>query len=471
MEDPNHSSSMKRTNDDYPHGNMDCEKCSFERENMPLGDRMKTYEKKSELIIEKDKPWMMRLDGRSFSKFTSSLQQPYDLRFIVAMILTAQDLIQEFHATTAYIQSDEISLTFFPEPMKDSDEYPVLPFKGKVQKLVSVSAGYASARFNHHLIALATDEAYYSEFFVGHEVDDLPVHALGKIKSSHAHFDSRCFQLPNDTEVFNNILWRKKDAYKNVVSKVAQYHFGPKACHKKNTQEKLEMIKKNHPEYFEKLHPYISCGVFVKKELYDTIGGDGKECKRSRFKIVSADRLASQQMGLWCRFLRAKIHDIVHPALYSAEDEKDEKTQNTTTNPEFKTYKVDYVDFEYEVKNLDVIKGRSEDHVLCSILKDTREFLKQYPIKDHCKKGIWSDEATNDPRHKYFLMFTNLGYVEFLTEEQSKEMDFVSEIEHEYRLIADRILSISLQVYRKIMLAKVGKRQRIQISEVNSKKK
>jgi len=288
-------------------------------DNQSLGDRMKNYEKVTQLTLDNTKPYMIRLDGRSFSKFTASLQQPYDLRFVIAMTLTAEDLMNEFHATTAYVQSDEISLTFFPEPHKETGVYPVLPFNGKIQKLVSVSAGYASVRFNYHLITLFIDPAYHSEMRILETESVLDPRAIGKIKSSYAHFDSRCFQLPSDEEVFNCILWRSQDAYKNVVSKIAQFLYGPKACHKKNTREKEIMIKEKDPTYFDKLHPYISHGVFIKRELYATVGKDGKECMRTKTKYVPADRLHPSQIDLWCRFLKVKNHDIVHPALYNEE--------------------------------------------------------------------------------------------------------------------------------------------------------
>lgn len=111
-----------------------------------LGDRMKYYENQFETQINKKDPHVIRLDGHSFSKFTSSLQQPWDLRFLTAMSLTTADLVLKFQATTGYTQSDEITLTFFSLPNNESGEYPILPFSGRIQKLTSLCAGYASAR-------------------------------------------------------------------------------------------------------------------------------------------------------------------------------------------------------------------------------------------------------------------------------------------------------------------------------------
>lgn len=266
-----------------------------------LGDRMKKYESLTQIKLENDKPYIIRLDGHSFSKFTKSLQQPWDLRFMLAMTLTTYDLITTFGATTGYTQSDEITLTFFPAIVESTNTFAVLPFNGKVQKLVSLTAGYASTRFNFHLAKLFNDQTYFEEM---RSLDqEKPIKSIDKVNNCIAHFDSRCFQLPTTEEVFNCILWRTRDAYKNVISKTAQHLFGVKPCFKKNTTEKVAMINDKDSSYLSSLHPYISHGVFVKKELYIP---EGMDTTRSRMTCLSASHISPDQLQDWCTFISNK---------------------------------------------------------------------------------------------------------------------------------------------------------------------
>ena len=47
-----------------------------------LGDRMKDYEKQQLQFIPPDWPFIVRLDGNSFSKFTKQLKKPFDDIFL-----------------------------------------------------------------------------------------------------------------------------------------------------------------------------------------------------------------------------------------------------------------------------------------------------------------------------------------------------------------------------------------------------
>lgn len=294
-------------------------KIEHKSETESLGDRMKRYENENSTILDRTLPFAIRLDGHSFSKFTRSMQQPWDFRFMKAMVLTTYDLVEKFCATTGYTQSDEITLTFFPKPIEGSTEYPVLPFNGKIQKLVSLSAGYASARFNFHLAKLFTDNTYHlGDFERDFEISkgdpkssdferglskEAHSRCLEKVLASEAHFDARCFQLPSSEEVFNCILWRARDAYKNVVSKVAQYFFGHRFCFKKKTQEKLGLILGKEPDYFENLHPYIARGVLIKKEMWCKSTG-GCSVYRTRMSCTAAPK--DFTVKDWLGFIEAK---------------------------------------------------------------------------------------------------------------------------------------------------------------------
>jgi tRNA(His) guanylyltransferase len=116
---------------------------------------------------------VLRLDGRGFSRFTGErFDKPFDLRFHELMTQTAQALLEDLQAVYAYTESDEISLLFRP----DWDL-----FDRELEKLVSVSAGVASAAFS---LACGT----------------------------RAHFDSRVWLGPRRSHVVDYFRWRMADA-------------------------------------------------------------------------------------------------------------------------------------------------------------------------------------------------------------------------------------------------------------------
>ncbi|MDR3102399.1 MAG: tRNA 5'-guanylyltransferase [Methanocalculaceae archaeon] len=85
-------------------------------------------------------PFVLRLDGRSFHHYSrdAGFVKPYDPQFSKAIAETARVLIEEsgLVPSFAYTFSDEISL-YIATPIFDC----------RVEKLVSVAAGFASAAF------------------------------------------------------------------------------------------------------------------------------------------------------------------------------------------------------------------------------------------------------------------------------------------------------------------------------------
>lgn len=93
---------------------------------------------------------VVRVDGRSFSRFTDTrFEKPYDETFRDLMLATAKTLLEELHGIYAYTQSDEISVLF--PPTWDL-------FDREVEKIVSVSAGIASAAFTHQALVRLSEK-------------------------------------------------------------------------------------------------------------------------------------------------------------------------------------------------------------------------------------------------------------------------------------------------------------------------
>merc|ERR1719238_1320300 len=82
------------------------------KDSNPLATRMKDYEHATESNLDRTKPYLMRLDGHCFSKFTKQFQKPYDTRIYNAMVKATADLVTYFSCTTGFTQSDEITLVF-----------------------------------------------------------------------------------------------------------------------------------------------------------------------------------------------------------------------------------------------------------------------------------------------------------------------------------------------------------------------
>ena len=174
------------------------------KETDDFGARMKGYEAvETERRLDVSLPIYARIDGRAFSRFTRGMEKPFDARLIAAMQDTTKHLVQQSHARMGFTQSDEISLVWQADGAA-SDIF----FSGKIQKMVSVLASMAAAKF-----ATVCPEGFR---------DKIP------------HFDCRVFQLPNQMEAANAFLWRAMDAKKNGISMIAQSMFSAKQLSRKH---------------------------------------------------------------------------------------------------------------------------------------------------------------------------------------------------------------------------------------------
>jgi tRNA(His) 5'-end guanylyltransferase len=179
-----------------------------------LGDRMKEFEMvHTQTSLVPGIPVYVRIDGRSFHTFTRGLQKPFDPDFAWTMKETTKHLHDKTNAFISYVQSDEISLAYL-EPSK-------MPFETRLFKLESVLAGMASAAFC----------IYGSK-----------TKLKDRIEKFIPHFDCRVCQMPLE-EIPNMLLFRERDCLKNAITLESLEHFSNKQIHKKNSEEKIEMLK------------------------------------------------------------------------------------------------------------------------------------------------------------------------------------------------------------------------------------
>jgi tRNA(His) guanylyltransferase len=174
-----------------------------------LGDRMKGfYESRTKQFLPRRTYTIIRIDGKAFHTYTKGLDKPFDRILMQDMDATAKYLCQNIQgAVLAYVQSDEISILVTDFENLNTDAW----FDGNIQKITSVSASLATAKFNQL--------------------------RAGKL----AHFDSRVFTIPTKTEVANYFVWRQRDCVRNSISSVAQSLFSHKELNGKSTNEMQDM--------------------------------------------------------------------------------------------------------------------------------------------------------------------------------------------------------------------------------------
>ena len=237
--------------------------------NQTLGERMKEYEEYSQDIneIEPNDAFLIRLDGKSFSKMTSGLDRPDEL-FSQAMLMTTKDLMNETHAVTAFVNSDEISLLFKPQETENATHM----YGGRVFKLISTIAGYASTRFSTNFINLLKKST-----------DNKHAKYLNKCYSNNElnlkfHFDARLVYAENKHyEYLNYILWRQNDCARNYISTLAEKYFSKSSLKNVSTSKRIEMIQNKYKDF--KFVPHLQYGWLIKRSIVNVVHR-GNNCDR-----------------------------------------------------------------------------------------------------------------------------------------------------------------------------------------------
>ncbi|ARO21439.1 hypothetical protein B2J90_29000 (plasmid) [Bacillus tropicus] len=208
-----------------------------------FGDRMKKYENAYRIKLPERMPVIVRIDGAHFHTYTKGCTKPFDQDLAEAFWETCKYLAQNIMgAKLVYHQSDEISILITNYDKLTTQSW----FENNLQKIASVSASMATAKFNEVMRA---------------KYPDKPL----------ATFDGRAQVLPQD-EVANYFIWRQQDASKNSISMVAQANFPHKelqGLNGKDMQDKL-MTEKNIN--WNDLPVWQKRGVCIIKEFYEKNG-------------------------------------------------------------------------------------------------------------------------------------------------------------------------------------------------------
>lgn len=146
-----------------------------------VAKRVQSLQAIYEMTLPANQPYVVRLDGVAFRNYTDGMVKPFDARFTRAMLLTTRDLMERCAARTAYCQSDEVSLLFAPEASPQQ-----ILYGGRVQKIASVLAALAAARFNWHVGRMSWPHGACG------------VALRERIRAGTALFDARVFSAPDD---------------------------------------------------------------------------------------------------------------------------------------------------------------------------------------------------------------------------------------------------------------------------------
>lgn len=182
-----------------------------------LHNRMKDFESKTNYKLDFQEHLVIRLDGKAFHTYTRKFNKPFDCRIEDAFKQTALYLAENVQSVQlAYSQSDEITLICKVE--KSGQHW----FDGKIQKIASVAASMATAKFNSLMFELFPDVNQF------------------------ALFDARVFLIPEE-DLIDVLVWRQSDAIRNSVSALARSQFSHKELHGKSTNDMKEMLSTVSP--------------------------------------------------------------------------------------------------------------------------------------------------------------------------------------------------------------------------------
>lgn len=217
----------------------------------PIGDRMKDfYESRTKYKLQRRTNTIIRIDGKAFHTYTKGLNRPFDDGLIEDMNQTAKYLCENIQgAKMAYVQSDEISIL-----LTDYDDLNTQAwFDNNIQKITSIAASLATAKFNQLRMARECDNT--EDIFTSYNINWFKL----------AMFDARVFQIASQEEVVNYFIWRQKDAIRNSISSVAQYYFSSKELHGKKTNDMLNMLLEKNVNWEQDFNYRKRHGSAVKK--------------------------------------------------------------------------------------------------------------------------------------------------------------------------------------------------------------
>lgn len=215
-----------------------------------LGDRMKGYENITRTHLIPRSYTFARIDGRAFHSYLRGAKKPFDGGIIQDMNNTAIYLCEKIqNAKLAYVQSDEITVLICDFEAMNTSQF----FGGNIQKMASVIASMATAKFNQ----------LRSQKFI----DKKSINLLGE-EFKLAEFDCRVWNVPSRWEAVNTLIWRNQDCIRNSVSMVAQNNFSHRELQGKSMSDMHEMLHQKGINWATDFSDEEKNGRLIVKEDY-----------------------------------------------------------------------------------------------------------------------------------------------------------------------------------------------------------
>jgi len=224
--------------------------------------RFKEWEIYSKEIVEA--PLIVRIDGNNFHKLTSlcRMAKPFDEMFHLSMVGTARDLMTEtgLNISLAYTASDEISLLFLKKTH--------LPFKGRIEKILSILSSYASLALQRRLRDSFSYEGLLS-------------------------FDARIVKIHARREIMEYFSWRCFESFRNFLNSYAQNLIGRKETFGMKGEEIVKELRLRGFD-IRKAPKWQKYGTLiywrhVEKKGRDAMTGKEVTVKRRRISASSID--------------------------------------------------------------------------------------------------------------------------------------------------------------------------------------
>lgn len=260
-----------------------------------LSKRMKEYEERNRMYLQRRIPVIIRVDMRAGHTFLRGFATPFDDVFMKSMQETAKYLCENIqNCKLSYQQSDEITLLLIDYDKLNTDCF----FDYRVDKLCSIAASMATMAFNNIFskyvrgfdLALA-----YNDNGIDTEENRKLWEIYNKAVNKGAMFDARCFNIPKE-EVTNNFYWRQLDASRNSIQMVGQSCFSHKELQNKSCNDIQDMLMTQKGINWNDLPSYQKRGSCCVKREFWIDKNDGEEFSKEYSEAL--DRTAIDENAI-----------------------------------------------------------------------------------------------------------------------------------------------------------------------------
>lgn len=250
----------------------------MDEKNLSIEDKCRLAQKAANYVLDCDKPIVVHIDGRSFSKLIKNkFKKPFDDNFIDMMNETAKFVCESVQSVkVAYVQSDEISLLIW-KSSPDSETF----FGGRLCKLQSIIASLATSEFNRQFIRHTVFNKYdWSNV----QIADLD-QELCDMKM--AQFDCKAWNVETIEDAFLWLLYRNIDCVRNSKQQAAQSYLSNKELINVNTDDQIKLLKEKTGIDWYKYPEHQKYGRIIKKEMLVHNNIDTGECYKRRHWVVT----------------------------------------------------------------------------------------------------------------------------------------------------------------------------------------